>query len=106
MLGAKRGLSMSFSGLKTAVSAHLHQHGQPQRRAGAFGPLCVVSGRGDRAACRKTALALDLHKLPAVVLSGGVACNRALRASVAALCEKRGLSFSSRRPGCVATMPR
>ena len=42
---------------------------------------------------RKTALALDLHKLPAVVLSGGVACNRALRASVAALCEKRGLSF-------------
>ena len=42
---------------------------------------------------RKTGLALDTHKLPAVVLSGGVACNRALRSAVAALCASRGLSF-------------
>ena len=41
----------------------------------------------------KTALALDQYKLPAVVLSGGVACNRALRTAVAGLCGSRGLSF-------------
>ncbi|HND09991.1 MAG TPA: tRNA (adenosine(37)-N6)-threonylcarbamoyltransferase complex transferase subunit TsaD [Pseudomonadota bacterium] len=93
MLGAKRGLSMSFSGLKTAVSAHLHQHGQPQGEQ-ALSDLCAsFQAAVIEQLVRKTALALDLHKLPAVVLSGGVACNRALRASVAALCEKRGLSF-------------
>lgn len=93
MLGAKRGLAMSFSGLKTAVAAHLERHGQPKTEQ-ALADLCAsFQSSVVEQLVRKTGLALDTHKLPAVVLSGGVACNRALRSAVAALCASRGLSF-------------
>ena len=93
MLGPKRGLQMSFSGLKTAAFAHLQKSGQPQGEQ-AMADLCAsFQAAVVEQLCRKTALALDQYKLPAVVLSGGVACNRALRTAVAELCGSRGLSF-------------
>lgn len=93
MLGPKRGLQMSFSGLKTAVAAHLKTHGLPSGEK-ALADLCAsFQAAVVEQLCRKTALALDKHKLPAVVLSGGVACNRALRAAVEKLCQSRGLPF-------------
>ena len=93
MLGAKRGLQMSFSGLKTAMAAHLQANGLPDSEQ-AMADLCAsFQAAVVEQLCRKTALALDKHKLPAVVLSGGVACNRALRAAVAKLCAARGVSF-------------
>jgi N6-L-threonylcarbamoyladenine synthase len=93
MTGARRGLHMSFSGLKTAAAEALQR----------LGPFQSEKARADFCASfqaaiveqltRKTALALDAQRLPAVVLSGGVACNRGLRAAMSALCAERGIGF-------------
>lgn len=93
MLLRRSGLAMSFSGLKTAMLEHLERQGRPQSRA-ELADLCASF----RAAVveqlvRKVGLALDGERLPAVVLSGGVARNRGLRAGLAALCRERGIAF-------------
>ncbi len=93
MLGKKRGLAMSFSGLKTAIGAHVQKGGVPKTEQ-ALADLCAsFQAAVVEQLVRKTALALDEHRVPAVVLSGGVACNRVLRRAIASLCTSRGLSF-------------
>jgi len=93
MTGARRGLGMSYSGLKTAAAERLNRHGIPADAA-AMADFCAsFQAAVVEQLRRKTALALDAHRLPAVVLSGGVACNRALRASIAELCKERGIGF-------------
>lgn len=93
MSGVRRGLVMSYSGLKTAAAEQLNRHGVPSTES-AMADFCAsFQAAVVEQLRRKTALALDQHRLPAVVLSGGVACNRALRASIAELCQERGLGF-------------
>ncbi len=93
MLGQRRGLQMSFSGLKTAAAAHLQRHGLPQGEA-AMADLCAsFQAAVVEQLVRKTALALDQTGLGAVVLSGGVAANRGLRAGLASLCGERKIEF-------------
>ena len=98
MLGARRGLKMSFSGLKTAAAERLQRHGRPESDA-ELADLCAsFQAAIVEQLVRKTGLALDQHKLPAVVISGGVACNRGLRAAMAALCAQRGIEFFAAPP--------
>lgn len=93
MRGAKRGLQMSFSGLKTAAAEHINRNGVPKSEQ-ALADLCAsFQAAIVEQLVRKTALALEQHRLPALVLSGGVACNRGLRAAMSALCAERGLDF-------------
>lgn len=93
MLGQRRGLQMSFSGLKTAAAAHLQRHGLPKDEI-AMADLCAsFQAAVVEQLVRKTALALEQTGLRAVVLSGGVAANRGLRAALAALCGERQIEF-------------
>ncbi len=93
MLGPKGGLDFSFSGLKTAMADHLKRNGPPADPQ-ALASLCASFQTAVvEQLVRKTLLALQQRRVGALVLSGGVACNRGLRAALAAMCLERGLSF-------------
>jgi N6-L-threonylcarbamoyladenine synthase len=88
------GLDFSFSGLKTAVGTLLEPHGEPPypedlvRDVAAAFQAAVVEVLV--AKCRR---ALQQTRAKALNLGGGVACNRALRAALAELCEARGVAL-------------
>jgi N6-L-threonylcarbamoyladenine synthase len=88
------GLDFSFSGLKTAVNVHLEPFGEPPypgalvRDMAASFQAAVVEVLVAR--CRR---ALEQIRARALNLGGGVACNRALRAALAGLCEARGVAL-------------
>jgi N6-L-threonylcarbamoyladenine synthase len=77
-----RGLDFSFSGLKTAVSTHLKRSGAvPAGQA--LADLCAsFQAAVVEQLVAKTELALSLEKFDELVLAGGVACNRGLRAAL------------------------
>jgi tRNA N6-adenosine threonylcarbamoyltransferase len=87
------GLEFSFSGLKTWVVRHVEAEGPP-RDAAALADLCASF---QAAVCdvlvKKAVAAAALEGVGAVVLGGGVACNRGLRRRAAEACAKRGLSL-------------
>ncbi len=84
-----RGYDLSFSGLKTAVAQHLRTHGVPAGPA--LADLCASfqAALVDQLA-EKAERALVDEGLPALVLAGGVAANRGLRAAFHAVCARRG----------------
>jgi N6-L-threonylcarbamoyladenine synthase len=93
------GLDMSFSGLKTAVANVLRPHGEPpypdtlvRDVAASFQAAVVETLVG------KCARALDATRARALNLGGGVACNRSLRAALAAMC-------AAREPACALRIP-
>jgi N6-L-threonylcarbamoyladenine synthase len=85
-----RGLDFSFSGLKTWMSTWIKQHGVPTGQG--LADLCasfqasVVDQLVD-----KTMAALDARQLPELVVAGGVACNRGLRAAMQQKSSERGV---------------
>jgi N6-L-threonylcarbamoyladenine synthase len=93
------GLDLSFSGLKTAVSNVLRPHGEPPyadalvRDVAASFQAAVVE-----TLVAKCERALDATGARALNLGGGVACNRALRAGLAAMC-------AGREPACALRIP-
>jgi N6-L-threonylcarbamoyladenine synthase len=98
MTGKRRGLAMSFSGLKTAAAEHLHKYGLPKTEQELADFCASFQAAIIEQLTRKTELALIEHRLPAVVLSGGVACNRGLRKAMATLCEAHGIGFYAAPP--------
>ena len=88
-----RSLEFSFSGLKTAVATHLGKHGAPASEQA----LCDLCAGVQRAIVetlvRKLLLAARLEGVPRVVLGGGVAANRGLRAHAAAECARAGVTL-------------
>lgn len=84
---------LSFSGLKTAVLNYVHnaqQKGEAVSRedvAASF-TRAVTTGLIDR-----VSNALDDHPYQKVVLAGGVAANSHIRASLGALCRRRGVEL-------------
>jgi N6-L-threonylcarbamoyladenine synthase len=89
----KQSLEFSFSGLKTAVAQHVAKQGRPssdQARA----DLCasfqhaVVSSL-----VHKSVAACQQRKVPRLVLGGGVAANRGLRAAAQAACARLGIEL-------------
>jgi N6-L-threonylcarbamoyladenine synthase len=89
----KQSLEFSFSGLKTAVAQHVAKHGQPktdQARAdlcASFQHAVVTS------LVHKSVVACQQRKVPRLVLGGGVAANRGLRAAAQAACTKAGIKL-------------
>lgn len=93
MVGPKAGLDFSFSGLKTRIAEHVAVQGQPLAGQ-ALADLCAAfQAAVVEQLTRKTLLAMEQVRPRAVVLSGGVACNRAIRAALSALCAAQGVPF-------------
>lgn len=88
----------SFSGLKTAFinAAHkMTQKGEPFQKADMAASFrhAVVS-----ALVEKAILAAQSEKAPALLMAGGVSCNRLLRKMMAEACEKANIPLYMPRP--------
>lgn len=88
-----RHLEFSFSGLKTSVAQHLREAGQPQGEQ-ALADVCasfqsvVIDTLLD-----KCLAACAARKVSRLVITGGVAANRGLRAAAEARCAARGIAL-------------
>ncbi len=87
----KQSLEFSFSGLKTAVAQHVAKHGVPTTEAGRADLCASFQERVVTSLVSKSLAACKQRKVPRLVLGGGVAANRGLRATAAAQCEKAGV---------------
>jgi N6-L-threonylcarbamoyladenine synthase len=89
----KQSLEFSFSGLKTAVAQHVAKHGRPQTDQ-ARADLCASFQRVVVASLvHKSVEACRRHKVSRLVLAGGVAANRGLRAAAQQACAKQGIAL-------------
>jgi N6-L-threonylcarbamoyladenine synthase len=89
-MNAPDAVDWSFSGLKTAVRAHLEKHGIPEGQA--LADLCASfqEAVADTLSRKAVAAALRLG-VPQLVLCGGVAANSRLRALTAERAQERGV---------------
>jgi N6-L-threonylcarbamoyladenine synthase len=93
-MAQRESLEFSFSGIKTAIARHIAA--RPSRPEGqelfdlcaAFQSIVVDT------LVAKTVRAARREKLGRVVLAGGVAANRGLRAKMAEECKKRGIEVA------------
>jgi N6-L-threonylcarbamoyladenine synthase len=86
-------LEFSFSGLKTAVARHVAAEGVPTGQA--LADLCAAFQKAVvDALVSKTIRAAHREGLARVVIAGGVAANRGLRAVMGAECARRGFTLS------------
>ncbi|MBI4030392.1 MAG: tRNA (adenosine(37)-N6)-threonylcarbamoyltransferase complex transferase subunit TsaD [Proteobacteria bacterium] len=95
----RQGCDFSFSGLKTAVRAHVERFPNPAPKADiaalarSFQDTAaeIVSDRCEGAV--KKFLSAYKTAAPTLVAAGGVAANKALRAALQDLCGRHGMSF-------------
>lgn len=91
MVGAHRGLEVSYSGLKTWMAAYVQREGVP-RTPQVLADVCAsFQAAVVEQLVRKMRLALDKYPARSLVLTGGVAANRGLRAELRHVAEERGL---------------
>ncbi len=87
-------LEFSFSGIKSYVARHVAMHGKPQGEQ-ATADLCAAFQKAVVASLvSKTVRAAQREGVDGIVLAGGVAANRGLRAAAAAACAKVGLRLA------------
>jgi N6-L-threonylcarbamoyladenine synthase len=92
-------LDFSFSGIKTAVLYHVHGHGRTSGGLERLSQqdLADIAATFQQAVVdvlvRKTILAVRQTGVSTVVLGGGVAANRTLRAALEETCKERRLTF-------------
>ncbi|HTN85751.1 MAG TPA: tRNA (adenosine(37)-N6)-threonylcarbamoyltransferase complex transferase subunit TsaD [Sorangium sp.] len=92
VMARKESLEFSFSGIKSAVARHVAKRGRPEGQA--LNDLCAAfQGAVVDALVQKTVRAARAEGIERVVLAGGVAANRGLRAQMAAACARRGLGL-------------
>ncbi|MCA9614618.1 MAG: tRNA (adenosine(37)-N6)-threonylcarbamoyltransferase complex transferase subunit TsaD [Sandaracinus sp.] len=86
-------LDFSFSGLKTALVRHVEEHGLPKDDA-ALADVCASYQRSlVEVLAKKSIAACTNEEVPRLVLAGGVAANRGLRARCAELAAKAGVTL-------------
>jgi N6-L-threonylcarbamoyladenine synthase len=83
-------LEFSFSGIKTAVARHVAARGGPPTGQELADLCAAFQGRVVDTLVQKTVRAAAREGLDQVVLAGGVAANKGLRARMAAECARRG----------------
>jgi N6-L-threonylcarbamoyladenine synthase len=89
----------SFAGLKTAVRNYLRDNGTPKEESQARKDLCASFQQAVVDVLVKKAFdAAREYEIPRVVVSGGVACNTALRESAKTRADQLGYSFSVAPP--------
>ncbi len=92
-MARRESLELSFSGLKSAVARHVAAQGVPTGQA--LADLCAAFQRAVvETLVTKTVRAAAREGLGRVVMAGGVAANKGLRAAMGAECARRGLSLS------------
>jgi len=90
-MASRKTLEFSFSGLKTALARHVQQHGVPEDEQ-ELADLCAsFQGRIIESLVRKAILACKQEGLDELVITGGVAANRGLRARAREVCEDNGI---------------
>jgi N6-L-threonylcarbamoyladenine synthase len=88
------GDDFSFSGLKTAVRYFIRDHPEVLEDGKQLRDLCAsVQAAIVEVLVSKTMRAADRLGLGCVAVSGGVACNRALRSELAQACKKRSMTL-------------
>ncbi len=92
-LRARQSLEFSFSGLKTAVAVWVEKHGVPELGAGLEDLAASVQAAIVETLVRKLLAAVEQENVPRVVISGGVAANRGLRALAERECRKHRISL-------------
>jgi N6-L-threonylcarbamoyladenine synthase len=89
----KRSFDFSFSGLKTAVAVHVRKHGLPASER-ELADLCASFQRAlVESLVRKSVNACKAHGVETLVLTGGVAANRGLRARAKEACAQNGVAL-------------
>ncbi|MBI3458602.1 MAG: tRNA (adenosine(37)-N6)-threonylcarbamoyltransferase complex transferase subunit TsaD [Candidatus Rokubacteria bacterium] len=84
----------SFSGLKTAVSLYVRRHGPPSPRQ--IADICAsFQATVVKMLVRKTVRAASRLGIRRILLTGGVAANRALREALEGECAERGYAWSA-----------
>jgi N6-L-threonylcarbamoyladenine synthase len=90
-MASKTSLEFSFSGLKTNVARWVEEHGRPQNDKTLRDLCAAFQRRVVETLVTKTIRAARNLSIETVVLGGGVAANRELRASSVAAGERRGI---------------
>lgn len=89
----KRSLEFSFSGLKTAVAQYVAANGKPSTDE-ALANLCAsFQHAAVTSLVSKSVEACRRERVPRLVLGGGVAANRGLRARAKLECERLGIEL-------------
>ena len=92
-MASRKTLDFSFSGLKTALARHVQKHGVPDDEE-TLADLCAsFQGVIVESLIRKSVLACQQEGLDQLVITGGVAANRGLRARARAACDEKGLQL-------------
>jgi N6-L-threonylcarbamoyladenine synthase len=90
-MASRKILDFSFSGLKTALARQVQNHGVPQSDT-ELADLCAsFQGVIVESLVRKSILACKQEGLDRLVITGGVAANRGLRARAREVCERNGI---------------
>jgi len=92
-MAQRESLEFSFSGIKTAVSRHVLGLGARPEGQDLYDLCAAFQAVVVGTLVEKTIRAARVEGLSRVVIGGGVAANRGLRAKMAEACEKRGLSL-------------
>jgi N6-L-threonylcarbamoyladenine synthase len=92
-MAQRESLEFSFSGIKTAIARHVAARGRPSGQD--LYDLCATfQSTVVDTLVAKTVRAARREKLGHVVIAGGVAANRGLRAKMGEECERRGIALS------------
>jgi N6-L-threonylcarbamoyladenine synthase len=90
-MASRKTLEFSFSGLKTALARHVQEHGVPDDEQ-KLADLCAsFQGVIIESLVRKSILACKQEGLDRLVITGGVAANRGLRARAKEVCAVNGI---------------
>lgn len=89
----RQSLEFSFSGLKSALARHVATHQGPWSEEEISDLCAAFQAAVVRTLVSKTLRAARAVKAPRVVVAGGVAANRGLRAAMATACQQRELEL-------------
>ena len=90
-MASRKTLEFSFSGLKTALARYVQTQGVPDDEQ-ALADLCAsFQGVIVESLVRKSLLACEQEQLQQLVITGGVAANRGLRARAREACDEKGI---------------
>jgi N6-L-threonylcarbamoyladenine synthase len=92
-MASRKTLDFSFSGLKTALARHVQTKGVPDTEQGLADLCASFQGVIVESLVRKSLLACEREGLNQLVITGGVAANRGLRARAQEACDERGIQL-------------
>jgi len=90
-MASRKTLEFSFSGLKTALARYVQARGVPEREADLADLCASFQGVIVESLVRKSLLACEQEGLDELVITGGVAANRGLRARAREACDEKGI---------------